>query len=215
MSGVQDHSQKAAVNVKFLSLLKEPCEELGRLRPSEVAPKMKRIIHLIYTIWANNQHYGSAERTGDLFLMVLPTSSTCYFIPSNHAAQVWNKGPHQLSWGGRGGCVGGLFQVTNEIIRLCTRSVSLDQIFEGFVSSSKRILSDCIGCCLSWKESYCRASDLQKKYGQLSVWRPFSLNPIMFPCFCSDSLLSAGTWMTAASLWWWTRPFRGLKNCSR
>lgn len=98
VSGLQDHSQKAAVNVKFLSLLKEPCEELGRLRPSEAAPKMKRIIHLIYAIWANNQHYGSAERTGELFLMVLPTFM-CYFIPSNNATQMWNKGLHQHSWG--------------------------------------------------------------------------------------------------------------------
>lgn len=100
MSGLQDHSQKAAVNVKFLSLLKEPCEELGRLGPSEVAPKMKRIIQLIYTIWANNQHYGNGERSGDLFLMVLPASSVCSLIPSNTATQMWNKGLQQLSWGG-------------------------------------------------------------------------------------------------------------------
>lgn len=70
VSDLQDHSRKAAENVKFLSLLKEPCEELARLRPREVAPKMKRIISLIYTIWANNQHYSSNERISDLFLMV-------------------------------------------------------------------------------------------------------------------------------------------------
>lgn len=70
VSDLQNHSKKAAVNVKFLSLLKQPCEELARLKPSEVAPKMKRIINLIYTIWANNQHYSSNERISDLFLMV-------------------------------------------------------------------------------------------------------------------------------------------------
>lgn len=67
---LQDYSEQAAVNVKFLSLLKEPCEELERLKPSEVAPKMKRIISLIYTIWANNQHYSSNEKISDLVLMV-------------------------------------------------------------------------------------------------------------------------------------------------
>lgn len=70
VSDLQNHSNKAAVNVKFLSLLKQPCEELARLKPSEVAPKMKRVINLIYTIWANNQHYSSNERISDLFLMV-------------------------------------------------------------------------------------------------------------------------------------------------
>lgn len=70
MSVLQDHSETAAVNVKFLSGLKEPCEELSGLSPSEVAPKMKHIINLIYTIWANNQHYSSSERISDLFLMV-------------------------------------------------------------------------------------------------------------------------------------------------
>lgn len=73
---LQEHSRKAAVNVKFLSLLKEPCEELGRLRPSEVAPKMRRLVQLVCTIWANNQHYGGADSTGELFLMVPPTPLT-------------------------------------------------------------------------------------------------------------------------------------------
>lgn len=67
---LQDHSEQAAVNVKFLSLLKKPCEELEQLKPSEVAPKMKRIINLIYTIWANNHHYSSNEKISDLVLMV-------------------------------------------------------------------------------------------------------------------------------------------------
>lgn len=67
---LQDHSEQAAVNVKFLTLLKTPCEELEQLKPSEVAPKMKRIINLIYTIWANNRHYSSNEKISDLVLMV-------------------------------------------------------------------------------------------------------------------------------------------------
>lgn len=84
VSDLQNHSKKAAVNVNFLSLLKEPCEELARLRPSEVAPKMKRIINLIYTVWANNQHYSSNERISDLFLMVPACLCIYYFIPSNN-----------------------------------------------------------------------------------------------------------------------------------
>lgn len=96
-----------------------------------------------------------------LFLLI------SYFIPSNNTtfqigntAQMWKKGLYQRLLAG---LCGGILQVTNEIIRLCTRSISLDQIFEGYVSSSRTILNDCICCCLSWKETYCRASQIQKK----------------------------------------------------
>lgn len=65
------------------------------------------------------------------------------------------------------GFCGPILQVTNEIIRLCAQSISLDQIFEGYVSSSKRILNDCIWCCQSWRETYCRASQIQQKYHKL------------------------------------------------
>lgn len=65
------------------------------------------------------------------------------------------------------GLCGPILQVTNEIIRLCTQSIALDQIFEGYVSSSKRILNDCIWCCQSWRETYCSASQIQQKYQKL------------------------------------------------
>lgn len=47
--------------------------------------------------------------------------------------------------------------MSNEIIRLCCHSVSLDRIFEGYVSSSKEDLQGCISCCHAWKEHYLRA----------------------------------------------------------
>lgn len=61
---------QAEVNVKFLSLLKEPCEELAQLKPKEVAPKLKHIISLIRIIWDNNSYYSSSERIIGLFHMV-------------------------------------------------------------------------------------------------------------------------------------------------
>lgn len=57
-----------------------------------------------------------------------------------------------------------LLQVTNEIISLCFRSVSLDQIFEGFVTSSKKNLRECIECCMSWKTTYLHTSQVHRKY---------------------------------------------------
>lgn len=61
---------QAEVNVKFLSILKEPCEELAQLKPKEVAPKLKHIISLIRIIWDNNSYYSSSERIIGLFHMV-------------------------------------------------------------------------------------------------------------------------------------------------
>ncbi|KAM9425745.1 dynein axonemal heavy chain 2 [Pholidichthys leucotaenia] len=62
----------------------------------------------------------------------------------------------------------GLFrQMTNEIIHVCSKSISLDEIFGGYVLSSKQILSDCIECCLSWKDNYLFASQIhQEKHPQ-------------------------------------------------
>ncbi|KAM9335593.1 LOW QUALITY PROTEIN: dynein axonemal heavy chain 2 [Symphorus nematophorus] len=61
--------------------------------------------------------------------------------------------------------ISGLFcKMSNEIIHLCFQSISLDRIFEGYVLSSKQTLSDCIQCCLSWKEIYQHASQIHYKY---------------------------------------------------
>lgn len=56
-----------------------------------------------------------------------------------------------------------MFQVSNDIIRLCSRSISLERIFRGFVLSSKKDLSDCIQCCQIWKQSYEDAKTLHQK----------------------------------------------------
>lgn len=54
--------------------------------------------------------------------------------------------------------------MTNEIISLCFRSISLEQIFEGFVTSSKKNLRECIECCMSWKKTYLHTSQIHRKY---------------------------------------------------
>ncbi|XP_053319883.1 dynein axonemal heavy chain 2 [Spea bombifrons] len=57
-------------------------------------------------------------------------------------------------------------KVSNELIRLCCRQVSLDQIFDGYVTSSREILNECILCCAAWKESYLRASQVHQRFSQ-------------------------------------------------
>ncbi|KAL0188379.1 hypothetical protein M9458_015478, partial [Cirrhinus mrigala] len=52
----------AQSNVRFLSLLKEPCEELAQLKPREIAPKLAHILKLIRVIWVNSSYYNARDR---------------------------------------------------------------------------------------------------------------------------------------------------------
>ncbi|KAK7827523.1 hypothetical protein U0070_026729 [Myodes glareolus] len=55
-------------------------------------------------------------------------------------------------------------KMSNEIIRLCCHSISLDRIFEGYVSSSKEDLQGCISCCHAWKDHYLRAVQMHTQF---------------------------------------------------
>ncbi|XP_045081518.1 dynein axonemal heavy chain 2 isoform X2 [Coregonus clupeaformis] len=120
---IQDGSLQAQSNLSFLSLLREPCEEMAQLKPREVAPKLAHVLNLIRLIWVNSVYYNTRERLTALFR-----------------------------------------KMSNEIIRLCCRDISLDRIFQGYVVSSKQTLNDCIQCCLAWKELYLHTSQLHHKY---------------------------------------------------
>ncbi|XP_069502374.1 dynein axonemal heavy chain 2 [Ambystoma mexicanum] len=113
---IQDGSQQAQSNLKFLSILKAPYEELAELKPKEIPSKYLHILSLIRIIWVNSPFYNSRERITAL-----------------------------------------LRKMSNEIIRLCCREISLDQIFDGYILSSRQVLRDCISCCLAWKECYLKA----------------------------------------------------------
>ncbi|MEE6528066.1 hypothetical protein FKM82_029970, partial [Ascaphus truei] len=112
----QDGSIQAQSNLSYLSVLKEPFEELTSLGPGDIPAKLPRLLSLVRVIWANSPYYNTRERLTSLFR-----------------------------------------KMSNELIRLCSREVSLDRIFEGYVTSSRRVLQDCILCCSAWKEQYTRA----------------------------------------------------------
>ncbi|XP_076145705.1 dynein axonemal heavy chain 2 [Alosa pseudoharengus] len=120
---IQDGSMQAQSNLAFLSLLREPCEELAQLKPSEGAPKLAHIINIIRFIWVNSVYYNTRERLTAL-----------------------------------------LRKMSNEIIRLCCKEISLERIFQGYVISSKQSLNDCIQCCLAWKDLYLHTAQLHHKF---------------------------------------------------
>ncbi|XP_042770547.1 dynein axonemal heavy chain 2 isoform X3 [Panthera leo] len=55
-------------------------------------------------------------------------------------------------------------KMSNEIIRLCCHAISLDRIFEGYVTSSKEDLQGCISCCQAWKDHYLQAVQMHTQF---------------------------------------------------
>ncbi|XP_048221841.1 dynein axonemal heavy chain 2 isoform X1 [Perognathus longimembris pacificus] len=120
---IQDGSRQAQSNLTFLSILKEPYQELAFMRPKDISSKLPKLISLIRIIWVNSPHYNTRERLTSLFR-----------------------------------------KMSNEIIRLCCHAISLDRIFEGYVSSSKEDLQGCIFCCQAWKDHYLEAVQMHTQY---------------------------------------------------
>ncbi|XP_040604880.1 dynein heavy chain 2, axonemal isoform X1 [Mesocricetus auratus] len=120
---IQDGSRQAQSNLTFLSILREPYQELAFMKPKDISEKLPKLISLIRIIWVNSPHYNTRERLTSLFR-----------------------------------------KMSNEIIRLCCHSISLDRIFEGYVISSKDDLHGCISCCHAWKDHYLRAVQMHTQF---------------------------------------------------
>ncbi|XP_042299922.1 dynein axonemal heavy chain 2-like, partial [Sceloporus undulatus] len=114
---IQDGSEQAQSNLQFLSILKEPFQELATLRPKDIPEKLPHLISLVRIVWVNSPYYNSRERITALFR-----------------------------------------KMSNKIIQMCCKDISLDRLFEGYVNSSRQTLHGCISCMSSWKESYQHAA---------------------------------------------------------
>uniref|UniRef100_G1NZY7 Dynein axonemal heavy chain 2 n=1 Tax=Myotis lucifugus TaxID=59463 RepID=G1NZY7_MYOLU len=67
---IQDGSCQAQSNLTFLSILKEPYQELAFMRPKDISNKLPKLISLIRIIWVNSPHYNTRERLTSLFRKV-------------------------------------------------------------------------------------------------------------------------------------------------
>ncbi|XP_042329853.1 dynein axonemal heavy chain 2-like [Sceloporus undulatus] len=119
---IQDGSEQAQSNLQFLSILKEPFQELATLRPKDIPEKLPNLISLVRIVWVNSLYYNSRERITALFQ-----------------------------------------KMSNKIIQMCCKDISLDRLFEGYVNSSRQTLHGCISCISSWKESYQHAAYMHNK----------------------------------------------------
>uniref|UniRef100_A0A2K5CLM4 Dynein axonemal heavy chain 2 n=1 Tax=Aotus nancymaae TaxID=37293 RepID=A0A2K5CLM4_AOTNA len=67
---IQDGSRQAQSNLTFLSILKEPCQELAFMKPKDISSKFPKLISLIRIIWVNSPNYNTRERLTSLFRKV-------------------------------------------------------------------------------------------------------------------------------------------------
>lgn len=68
---IQDGSRQAQSNLTFLSILREPYQELAFMKPKDISEKLPKLISLIRIIWVNSPHYNTRERLTALFRKVL------------------------------------------------------------------------------------------------------------------------------------------------
>ncbi|KAM6163721.1 dynein axonemal heavy chain 2 [Rhynchocyon petersi] len=64
---IQDGSHQAQSNLTFLSILKEPYQELAFMQPKDIPSKLPKLISLIRIIWVNSPYYNTRERLTSLF----------------------------------------------------------------------------------------------------------------------------------------------------
>uniref|UniRef100_A0A8C5L4X8 Dynein axonemal heavy chain 2 n=1 Tax=Jaculus jaculus TaxID=51337 RepID=A0A8C5L4X8_JACJA len=67
---IQDGSRQAQSNLTFLSILREPYQELAFMKPKDISAKLPHLISLIRIIWVNSPHYNTRERLTSLFRKV-------------------------------------------------------------------------------------------------------------------------------------------------
>nr|P0C6F1.1 RecName: Full=Dynein axonemal heavy chain 2; AltName: Full=Axonemal beta dynein heavy chain 2; AltName: Full=Ciliary dynein heavy chain 2 [Mus musculus]CAI52011.1 dynein, axonemal, heavy chain 2 [Mus musculus] len=67
---IQDGSRQAQSNLTFLSILREPYQELAFMKPKDISEKLPKLISLIRIIWVNSPHYNTRERLTALFRKV-------------------------------------------------------------------------------------------------------------------------------------------------
>ena len=59
---MQEGSHQAQSNLKFLTVLKDPCHELAEAMPKDIPPMLPKLLNTIRMIWVNSEFYKSRER---------------------------------------------------------------------------------------------------------------------------------------------------------
>lgn len=53
---------EAKSNIEYLQIIKEPCEKLNTLTPTEIPSEVMHILNLFRFIWINSSHYNTENK---------------------------------------------------------------------------------------------------------------------------------------------------------
>jgi dynein heavy chain len=67
---IEDGTQEARENLRFLSILTDPCQDLAKAEPKEIPEILPKILRKVRLIWTNSIHYNSKERLTSLLRKV-------------------------------------------------------------------------------------------------------------------------------------------------
>ena len=74
----QEGSHQAQSNLKFLTVLKDPCHDLADAHPKDIPPMLPKILNLVRMIWVNSEFYKTRERLTGILRKVSPGSLTLH-----------------------------------------------------------------------------------------------------------------------------------------
>lgn len=94
----QEGSYQAQSNLKFLSVLKDPCHDLSEAHPKDIAPLLPKILNLIRMIWVNSEFYNTRDRlTGILrkvtmwSMVTFSLKANCLLLKMHLKSDCWNS----------------------------------------------------------------------------------------------------------------------------
>ncbi|GFR02732.1 dynein heavy chain 2, axonemal, partial [Trichonephila clavata] len=132
---LQNEFDLAQSNVKFLSILKTPCENIESSSLDEIPEHLSGLLDLVRIIWNNSPYFKKQNRVSNL-----------------------------------------LCEVNNFVIKVVSRHIPLDEIFQNETSEQKQNLLDVISCCKKWLKIFDFSEKVHKKFAS-DLWSVKDISP--------------------------------------
>lgn len=148
---IQDGSKEARENLKFLSILKEPCEELITLKPAEMSKVLPNLLNIVRLIWTISTHYNTPDRISSL-LRTISNEIIKRCQDNINLDKILNPGKNFGKEGFEYGA-------------LSAEGVRLKDLQDSMAS-----LNESIECGREWKKQFQVTRDCIKKYNPAQAW---------------------------------------------
>jgi len=144
---IQDGSLEARENLRFLNILKDPCEVLSGLTPVEIPPQLPHLLNIVRLIWSISTHYNTADRISNL-LRTISNEIIRRCQQSIDLEKILNPG-------------GGAPVVNDKGEKITGNEARLKDVKDSMV-----LLQQSIDCGRNWKKEYHRICACIKKNAQ-------------------------------------------------